>query len=96
MAERGDAEVFQVLIGQVIEDREIDIVVSKALRARTCRAFRAIPQYLALRRTLPRTLRCYGERLSEPKALGHFGRGVLGVTALLLADAIPPRSLVVP
>jgi hypothetical protein len=53
-------------------------------------------QCLALRRTLPRTLRCSGARLSEPKALGHFGRGVLRVTSALVADAIPRRSLVVP
>jgi hypothetical protein len=32
----------------------------------------------------------------EPKVLGHFGGGVLRATASLLADAIPPRSPVVP
>jgi ERCC4-related helicase len=31
MAERGDADLFQVLIGQVTENREIDIVLSEAL-----------------------------------------------------------------
>jgi hypothetical protein len=30
--ERGDAYLFQVLIGQVTENREIDVVLSKALR----------------------------------------------------------------
>jgi hypothetical protein len=32
MTKRGDADLFQILIGQVTEDREIDIVLSKALR----------------------------------------------------------------
>jgi hypothetical protein len=43
----------------------------------------ATPQSPALRRTLPRTLRCSGARLSELKALGHFGRvsACHGVTA---------------
>jgi len=32
VAERGDAYLFQVLIGQITKDREIDVVLSKALR----------------------------------------------------------------
>jgi hypothetical protein len=31
MTERSDTEVFQVLVCQIAKDREIDIVVSKAL-----------------------------------------------------------------
>ena len=31
MTERSDTEVFQVLVCQIAEDREIDIVISKAL-----------------------------------------------------------------
>ena len=32
MAERGDTDLFQVLIGQLRQDREIDVVLGKAIR----------------------------------------------------------------
>ena len=45
-----DAELLQVLIGQIAKDREIDIVFGEnAARTRTCRAFRATPQSPATR-----------------------------------------------
>ena len=87
-----DANVLEVLIGQMGQYGDIDLVLSKALaRTRTCRAYRATPQSLALRRTLSRTLRCSGPRLSETKALGHFGRGVLR----LVMAALAPQGVLV-
>ena len=32
MSERSDADLFQILIGQITEDRELDVVLGKTLR----------------------------------------------------------------
>ena len=43
-----DADIFEVLIGQVAKGRESDPVLGEATgRTRTCRAFRANPQSAA-------------------------------------------------
>jgi hypothetical protein len=60
MTERSDTEVFQVLVRQIAEDREVDIVVSKALGVLGHSEFFE-PISNLLHRRLYR-------RLSEPKA----------------------------
>ena len=76
MPERRNANLFEVLIGQVSEDRE-DQYRSRqsAARTRTCRAFRASPRFLALRRTLSRAFRA---NIPDCEVLGQFGSGFCG------------------
>ena len=92
MAEQ-DADLLKVLVGQVAKDRDIDFVLGKALgvlgHAELIEPLRNLLHCGAS----PRTLRCSGRRLSEPKALGHFGRGVL---RLVMAAWLPPGCLCQP
>jgi hypothetical protein len=95
MTEGSDTELFQVLVCQIAEDREIDIVVSKALGVLGQSEFfepisNLLHRRLYRRLSEPKAYHCSPHRCRSPSLKsGHFGQAVA-----LMATGADPGCLI--